>query len=154
MLQFLAILFFGVRIYGRENIPRKGPALLLTNHQSFLDPWLIGIALYRQIHFVARESLFRGGFVQYVLERTNAFPIKRGRADASAMRESLEIAAIRENCSREELETIPSPHRGKRMAYMMPSVFWLRLPFGSCPAPSDCHQLRQHGHHFSQIHLG
>jgi 1-acyl-sn-glycerol-3-phosphate acyltransferase len=89
LLQFLAIIFFGVRIYGRENIPRKGAALLLTNHQSFLDPWLIGIALYRQIHFVARESLFRGGFVQYVLERTNAFPIKRGRADASAMRESL-----------------------------------------------------------------
>ena len=93
LLQFLAILFFGVRIYGRENIPRKGPALLLTNHQSFLDPWLIGIALYRQIHFVARESLFRGGFVQYVLERTNAFPIKRGRADASAMRESLNCLA-------------------------------------------------------------
>ncbi len=89
LLQFCAILFFGVRIYGRENIPRKGAALLLTNHQSFLDPWLIGIALYRQIHFVARESLFRGGFVQYVLERTNAFPIKRGRSDATAMRESL-----------------------------------------------------------------
>ncbi len=89
LLQFFAIIFFGVRIYGREHIPRKGAALLLTNHQSFLDPWLIGIALYRQIHFVARESLFRGGFVQYVLERTNAFPIKRGRADASAMRESL-----------------------------------------------------------------
>lgn len=89
LLQFLAIIFFGVRIHGRENIPRRGPALLLTNHQSFLDPWLIGIALYRQIHFVARESLFRGGFVQYVLERTNAFPIKRGRADAGAMRESI-----------------------------------------------------------------
>ncbi len=89
MMQFLAILFFNIRIYGREHIPKKGAALLLTNHQSFLDPWLIGIALYRQIHFVARESLFRGGFVQYALERTNAFPIKRGRSDAGAMRTCL-----------------------------------------------------------------
>ena len=89
LLQTIAILFFRVRITGRENIPRRGAALLATNHQSLLDPWLIGIALERQIHYLARESLFRGGFVQYVFERTNAFPIRRGRADTTAIREAI-----------------------------------------------------------------
>jgi 1-acyl-sn-glycerol-3-phosphate acyltransferase len=88
--QFIAVLFFRARIFGRNNIPAKGPALLVTNHQSMLDPWLIGIALHRQIHFMARETLFKGGFWQYALERTNAFPIRRGRADATAIRDAVE----------------------------------------------------------------
>ena len=61
----------------------------MTNHQSFMDPWLIGIALHRQIHFMARETLFKGGFWQYAMERTNAFPIRRGRADSTAIRDAI-----------------------------------------------------------------
>ena len=57
-LQFFSVLCFHVRVAGRENVPAKGGALLVTNHQSMLDPWMIGIALHRQIHFMARESLF------------------------------------------------------------------------------------------------
>ena len=87
--QFIAVLLFHVRISGREHVPAKGGALLATNHQSMLDPWMIGIALKRQIHYMARESLFRGGVVQYLFERTNAFPIRRGRADSGAMRDAL-----------------------------------------------------------------
>ena len=88
-LQFFSVLCFHVRVAGRENVPAKGAALLVTNHQSMLDPWMIGIALHRQIHFMARESLFRGGFGQYALETTNAFPIRRGRADSTAVREAI-----------------------------------------------------------------
>jgi 1-acyl-sn-glycerol-3-phosphate acyltransferase len=88
-LQFFSVLCFHVRVAGRENIPAKGAALLVTNHQSMLDPWMIGIALHRQIHFMARESLFKGGFGQYVLETTNAFPVRRGRADSTAVREAI-----------------------------------------------------------------
>lgn len=88
-LQFFSVLCFHVRVAGRENVPAKGGALLVTNHQSMLDPWMIGIALHRQIHFMARESLFRGGFGQYALETTNAFPIRRGRADSTAVREAI-----------------------------------------------------------------
>ncbi len=88
-LQFFSVLCFHVRVAGRENIPAKGGALLVTNHQSMLDPWMIGIALHRQIHFMARESLFKGGFGQYALETTNTFPIRRGRADSTAVREAI-----------------------------------------------------------------
>ena len=89
-LQFISILCFQVRITERENIPSKGAALLVTNHQSMLDPGLVGIALKRQIHYMARETLFKGGFSQYALERTNAFPVRRGRADTQAVREAID----------------------------------------------------------------
>ncbi len=87
--QFIAVLLFQMRARGRQNVPPVGGALLVTNHQSFLDPWLIGVPLWRQIHYMARESLFRGGFWQWMLESTNAFPIRRGRADSAAIREAL-----------------------------------------------------------------
>ena len=87
--QFIAVLMFQMRARGRENIAPRGGALLVTNHQSFLDPWLIGVPLWRQIHYMARETLFRGGFWQWMLESTNAFPIRRGRADSSAIREAI-----------------------------------------------------------------
>ena len=88
-LQFFSVLCFHVRVAGRENVPAKGAALLVTNHQSMLDPWMIGIALHRQIHFMARESLFKGGLGQYIFETTNAFPVRRGRADSTAVREAI-----------------------------------------------------------------
>ena len=91
--QFIAVLLFHIRISASENVPGKGAAILVTNHQSMLDPWLIGIALKRQIHYMARESLFRGGIIQYLFELTNAFPIRRGRADSSAIREALDRLA-------------------------------------------------------------
>lgn len=88
-LQFFSVLCFHVRVAGRENVPARGAALLVTNHQSMLDPWMIGIALKRQIHFMARESLFKGGLGQYIFETTNAFPVRRGRADSTAVREAI-----------------------------------------------------------------
>ena len=87
--QFIAVLMFHIRTFNRWNIPSTGGALLVTNHQSFLDPWLIGIAIKRQIHYMARDSLFQGGLTQWMMESTNTFPIRRGRADSTAVREAI-----------------------------------------------------------------
>src|SRR5260370_39355270 len=49
---------FSLRMSGRRNIPRHGPALLIANHQSFFDPLVIGAASPRQLCFLARKTLF------------------------------------------------------------------------------------------------
>jgi 1-acyl-sn-glycerol-3-phosphate acyltransferase len=54
----VAELFFGFRSFGREHMPASGPALIVSNHQSNLDPPLVGLALSRQIKYVARHGLF------------------------------------------------------------------------------------------------
>ncbi len=62
--------------------------MVVANHASFLDPYLIGYtSLEREVGFMAKEELFRiplfGGFIR----RCGAFPVKRGSRDQEAIRQ-------------------------------------------------------------------
>ncbi len=72
---------FRLRAYGREHVPRAGGAILASNHQSFLDPILIGAAVDREIDYFARSSLFRGPLAP-LIRALNAFPVERARERA------------------------------------------------------------------------
>ena len=85
-----SILVFRLHVSGQARIPRRGGVLMVTNHQSFLDPWLIGIAPARQIHYMARDTLFKGGLLHYLMELWNVFPVRRGSADLTAIRTAVE----------------------------------------------------------------
>jgi 1-acyl-sn-glycerol-3-phosphate acyltransferase len=66
---------FSYRFEGRRNIPRDGPALLLANHQSFLDPLIVGSTTRRHLCFLARKTLFRNRFFGGLIHRCNAVPV-------------------------------------------------------------------------------
>ena len=85
------MLLFRVRSYGRENIPPDGPFVLISNHQSFLDPMLCGIPLKRQVSFLARESLFKHWFFGRAIASVNTIPVKQDQADISAIRRAIDI---------------------------------------------------------------
>lgn len=78
--------FFKLRVYGKENIPPKGAFLLVSNHQSFLDPLFCGTRIKRPMYFLARDSLFEIFFFGRLISSVNAIPVKRGQADLSAIR--------------------------------------------------------------------
>jgi 1-acyl-sn-glycerol-3-phosphate acyltransferase len=80
------ILFFRVRTYGRQNIPKKGAFVLVSNHQSYLDPILCGVPLKRRLSFLARDSLFTNWFFGGLISSVGTIPVKQGEADISAMR--------------------------------------------------------------------
>lgn len=82
-------LFFRGRVFGRDHVPPFGGALIVANHQSFLDPVLATLALDRECHFMARDTLFRNPLFRRLIESLNAFPVKRGTADISAIKETL-----------------------------------------------------------------
>ncbi len=90
MWQYVAQVIFsallGIRVFGRENVPKTGPALLLSNHQSFLDPVLCGVGLPRELDYIARNSLFRNRWFAWYIRSLNAFPIQRDQADLAAVR--------------------------------------------------------------------
>ncbi len=65
---------FSYRFEGRPNIPRRGPVLLLANHQSYFDPSIVGSATRRHLCFLARKTLFRGLFGR-LIHRLNAVPV-------------------------------------------------------------------------------
>lgn len=88
-LRVLSTAVWGLRGYGAERVPAAGGLILASNHQSFLDPILIGLAVHRQLHFLARRSLFRFGPFRAVLREFNAHPIDRDRGDLGAIRTTL-----------------------------------------------------------------
>ncbi len=62
------------RCRGGHHIPRSGPALLIANHQSFLDPIAIGVATERQLFYLARKTLFKPYFGA-LLRSVNCVPV-------------------------------------------------------------------------------
>jgi len=86
MCKVFCILFFRVRTYGRDNVPKKGAFVLVSNHQSWLDPIFCVGPLKRPSSFVARDSLFANWFFGPLISSVNAIPVKLDEADISAMR--------------------------------------------------------------------
>lgn len=90
MCQVAFLLLFRGRVFGLRNPPRTGGVLLICNHQSFLDPVLATLALPRECHYMARDTLFQQPLLRKVIQYLNAFPIKRNSADIGAVKESLQ----------------------------------------------------------------
>ncbi len=81
-------LHFG-RVYNRQFVPQDGPIILVSNHQSFFDPVLVGYGLDREIDYMARDSLFKNPIFKKLIISLNAFPVRRGEADIAAIKETL-----------------------------------------------------------------
>ena len=81
--------FKGILI-GRENIPREGSFIVVSNHGSLLDPPLLGHALDRNISFMAKEELFKIPFLGFVIKACGAYPVKRGIADKNTIKTACE----------------------------------------------------------------
>ena len=86
--QFFFTIWFQMRSFGMENLPQGG-ALLLINHQSFLDPLMVGLPLPRPVSYVARDNLFRIPILGWLLRRTYVIPISRERGGTESLRESI-----------------------------------------------------------------
>ena len=80
-----------VEIEGAEHIP-AGAAVLAPNHDSLLDPFFLGLATRRIVHYMAKAELWELKFVPglgTVLEGFAAFPVRRGESDGGAGRDVL-----------------------------------------------------------------
>lgn len=81
---------FRVRTSGREHIPRKGGVLLVSNHTSYLDPILLGVAYPRPLHFFARSELFENFWFGRLIRALHAFPVDTHRPlDKDAMERAI-----------------------------------------------------------------
>ena len=93
-LQLLLRLVFTVwlryRSRGMEHLPGESGALLLSNHQSFLDPLLIGLPLTRPVSFLARDTLFPVPVIGWILRNTYVMPLNREGGAAAGIRQTVE----------------------------------------------------------------
>lgn len=76
-----------LEVEGLDALPESGPVLLAGNHDSYWDPIAIGIAATRrrQIHALAKASMWKYPVVAQVLTGMGQIPIMRGAGDTGAM---------------------------------------------------------------------
>jgi 1-acyl-sn-glycerol-3-phosphate acyltransferase len=77
---------FRYQAFGQENIIEDGPAIMAANHQSYLDPPLIGITCRTELYYLARKTLFKNRLFGSILSGVNALPVDLSGADLTAVR--------------------------------------------------------------------
>ena len=91
-VRFVCITWFcaqgGLRATGRQHMPESGGALLVSNHLSYLDVFILGMPLNRPLNYVARSTLFLPGLRSFI-RSVGGFPIQRDGMGASGLKETL-----------------------------------------------------------------
>jgi 1-acyl-sn-glycerol-3-phosphate acyltransferase len=81
--------WFRWRFEGLEMIPPHGPALIASNHASYLDPLVNAYAVvraHRRPRFLAKADLFRAFGIRWAMKGTRQIPVARGTGDQSPLR--------------------------------------------------------------------
>jgi 1-acyl-sn-glycerol-3-phosphate acyltransferase len=82
---------YRVEVHNPERIPLEGPVILTPNHESMLDPWLLGLVTPRPIRFMAKAELWRYPGVRWVMDKFGVFPVERGSGDQQAVGRAAEL---------------------------------------------------------------
>ncbi len=90
ILLILCKFFFKFKAIGLENIPKNTAVILAPNHASYFDPIFSGVGFPGSLSYMARDSLFKKFIFGNIIRVYNAFPIKRGAIDRSAIRMAAE----------------------------------------------------------------
>lgn len=96
-------------VRGKENVPKDGPLLIVSNHLSWADQFLLSVSLSRKIVFMAKAELFQSRLIRYLAKGFGAFPVRRGGIlDRSAVRQANQVLE-----SGQALLMFPEGTRGK-----------------------------------------
>jgi len=80
-----------LKVEGAENIPREGSAIIVSNHLSMIDPFVVGYAANRLVNFMGKQELFKVPFVGFWIRKLGAFPVDRSRRDPASLRTALTL---------------------------------------------------------------
>lgn len=78
--------YFRLKIYGAENVPKRGGAIAVSNHASYFDPPILSNCVGRPVAFMAKEELFKIPVFQQGIKLYGAYPVKRNTGDRAALR--------------------------------------------------------------------
>jgi len=80
------------QVRGQENVPKQGPLLIVSNHLSFADQFLISASLSRKAVFMAKEEIFKSRIMRHLAHGLGAFPVRRGGIlDRMAIRQAHQV---------------------------------------------------------------
>jgi 1-acyl-sn-glycerol-3-phosphate acyltransferase len=110
--------WFRMRVSGSEYVPPEGAVIVAPNHKSFMDAFFLGVASRRPVHYMVKQEIFKGP-LGWLLAHLGAFPVRRGEADAEALRTARAIlgrgdvvVVFPEGTRVEDPDALGSPHHG------------------------------------------
>ena len=86
LTRMFAVSVFGFRVRFAESLPKQGGLLVLSTHQSHLDPLLLGLSCHRRLSSMARSSLYRFKPFAAIITALDAIPIDREASTVAAMK--------------------------------------------------------------------
>jgi 1-acyl-sn-glycerol-3-phosphate acyltransferase len=90
-LHYFFKIIFRCKIIGENNIPTNGGAIIASNHVSLFDPPVVGTAITRPVHFMAKEELFAIPLLGWIFRKLKSFPVRRATADRTAIRHAINL---------------------------------------------------------------
>lgn len=95
ILQMLAAILvrvmFDLKVRNRHVLPKTGGVLVVSNHQSYLDPVLLAVLMHRPFAYLADAYLFKIKPFAWLIRKLNAFPVKQGSGDVGAMKQTIKL---------------------------------------------------------------
>lgn len=83
------MLFFRIRVHGLENYPAHEGLLVCVNHQSYLDPIIVGVVVPRPVNYLGRKSLFKTASLAWFMRLNDTIALDREGAGIGGMKETL-----------------------------------------------------------------
>ena len=81
---------YRLRVKGLENIPGKGPVIVVANHVSYVDALVISAACRRPVQFVMDHAIFKTPMLASVFRQMKAIPIASAKDDPAMMERAFE----------------------------------------------------------------
>ncbi len=87
---------YGIRSPDSDPLPPTGPVVLVCDHSSLGDPLVLLATAGRPIRFLMAEEIYSQCLINWVFRVLHCIPVRRGKRDAPAVRQMLEVLAAGE----------------------------------------------------------
>ena len=91
MMRSALRIFGDWKVEGVDGVPPRGPLLVVANHQSNLDPPMLGASIPRRIYFMAKRGVFKNAPISLFLKAYGAVPLERDGSDIKAINWALRM---------------------------------------------------------------
>ena len=86
LIVWIGVVYFRVRVEGRENVPPTGACVIAPIHRSNLDTPILGYITRRRMRYMGKDSLWKNKAMAWFVSALGGFPVARGTADREALR--------------------------------------------------------------------
>lgn len=91
-LKLFLSLFGFLKVYDEENLPQKDGYVLACTHTGWVDILWLGVSILpTKVHYMAKKELFESGFLKWLMEHLNAFPVDRENPGPSSIKTPMRL---------------------------------------------------------------